>query len=66
MMKPVDKPKITVSFAVDIDLEYDSFRAGTAQEFAVRVEDDLVDTLIEMRPEVLEVHSSITAIDEAA
>lgn len=65
-METAVKPKITVSFAVDVDLEYDSFRAGTAQEFAIRIEDDLIDALMEMRPEVVEVHSSITAIDEAA
>ena len=65
-METTVKPKITVSLAVDIDLEYDSFRAGTPQDFAYRIEDDMIDALMEMRPEVVEVHTSITSIDEAA
>lgn len=61
-MKTEAKPTITVSFAVDIDLEYNSFTDGTPQELAQRVEDDVISALLDTRPEILGVFTSITSV----
>ena len=62
-MEPKALPRITVSFSVDLDLEFDPFKGKTEKEFAVAVEDDLIDALLELRPEVQNIFSSIVAID---
>lgn len=61
-MKTEAKPTITVSFAVDVDLEYNSFTDGTPQELAQRVEDDVINAVLDTRPEILGVFTSITSV----
>lgn len=56
-------PCVTVSFAIDLELEFDPFKGKTEKEFAIAVEDDLIDALLELRPEVKKVVSSIVAVD---
>ena len=51
-MEPVVVPKLTVSFAVDIDVEYNSFGGKTANEIAEALQDDLDDLLFELSPHV--------------
>lgn len=63
-METEAKPTVTVSLAIDLDLEYNPFTAGTSQEFAERVEDDVIDTLLELRPEILGVFTSITSVHQ--
>lgn len=63
-MNPIPTPKITVSFAVDIELTYDPFKGKSPLEFANLIEDDLYDALMELRPEVLNAYTSITAVTE--
>jgi hypothetical protein len=63
-MEPVVTPTVTVTFSVDLELKYDPFKGKSPMEFAVSVEDDLVDTLIELRPEVLGVFTSIVSVEE--
>ncbi len=62
-MEPITVPKLTVSFAVDIDVDYDSFGGKTPQEIAIALQDEIDDLLYEAGPNVSSVYTSITAID---
>ena len=62
-MEPVIVPRLTVSFAVDLEVEYDSFGGRTAQDIAIALQDELDDLLFEASPAVKGVFTSITAID---
>lgn len=62
-MELVAVPKLTVSFAVDIDVEYDSFGGKTPQDIAIALQDEIDDLLYETAPNVSSVYTSITAID---
>ena len=62
-METIAKPSITVSFQIDIDLEFDSFKGKTPEEFAQNVEDDAIDALLELRTEVLGVFTTINNVE---
>lgn len=62
-MEPIPTPTITVSFAVDLELKYDSFKGRSPMEFAILVEDNLHDALMEVHPDVVGTYTSITAVD---
>jgi hypothetical protein len=55
-------PKLTVSFAVDLEVEYNSFGGKTADEIAEALQDELDDLLFEIGPSVKGVFTSITQI----
>jgi hypothetical protein len=61
-MEPVYVPKLTVSFAVDLEVEYNSFGGKTANEIAEALQDDLDDLLFEL-PNVTGVCTSCTSIE---
>jgi hypothetical protein len=61
-MEPVYVPKLTVSFAVDLEVEYNSFGGKTADEIAEALQDDLDDLLFEL-PQVKGVFTSCTNIE---
>ena len=63
-MNPIPTPTITVSFAIDLDLKYDPFKGKSPIEFAALIEDDLHDALMDLRPEMLGVFTSITSVHE--
>lgn len=62
-MEPVFVPKLTVSFAIDLEVEYDSFNGRTPEEMAELLQDDLHDLLFEVNPFVKGVFSTITSIE---
>ena len=62
-MEPVFVPKLNVSFAVDLEVEYDSFTGKTPEEFAIALQDELDDILFEVNPNIKGVYTSITAIE---
>jgi hypothetical protein len=62
-MEPVVVPRLTVSFAVDIDVAYNSFGGKTADEIAEALQDDLDDLLFELSPHVKGVYTSTTAVN---
>lgn len=62
-MEPVFVPKLTVSFAVDLEVEYDSFVGRTPEDMAVLLQDDLDDLLFELNPAVKGVFTSLTHIE---
>ncbi len=63
LMEPVTVPKLTVSFAIDIEVEYDSFGGKTPQDIAIALQDEIDDLLYEASPTVSSVFTSITALD---
>ncbi len=62
-MESVVVPRITVSFAVDLEVEYDAFSGRTSQDMAELLQDKLDDLLPEVDPRVVGVYTSITNID---
>jgi len=58
-MEPVYKTKLTVSFAVDLEVEYNSFGGKTVDEIAEALQDDLDDLLFEL-PHVKGVYTTLT------
>ena len=54
---------LTVSFAVDLDVEYNSFGGKTADEIAEALQEELDTLLFEASPSVKGVYTSVTAIN---
>ena len=52
-MDPVSVPSLTVSFAVDIEIQYDPFKGRTPEEVAGLLESSVSDLLMEAHPNVL-------------
>lgn len=61
-MEPITVPKLTVSFAVDLEVEYNSFGGKTADEIAEALQDDMDDLLFELG-QVTSVCTSCTSIN---
>ena len=55
-------PKVTVSFAVDVEVEYDPFVGKTPTEMAVALQDEIDELLFEASSGVVGVFTSITSI----
>jgi hypothetical protein len=62
-MEPVTVPEVTLSFAIDLDVEYDSFSGRTRQDLAVALADEIETLLYEASSSVKRVYVSITGID---
>ena len=60
-MKPITVPKLTVSFAVDVEVEYNSFNGKTTDEIAEALQDEMHDLLFELE-QVTDVYTSCTSI----
>ena len=60
-METVPVPKLTVSFAVDVEVEYNSFGGKTAEEISESLQDELHDLLFEL-DQVTGVYTSCTSI----
>ena len=58
-MEPVYTTKLTVSFAIDLEVEYNSFGGKTVDEIAEALQDDLDDLLFEL-PHVEGVYTTLT------
>lgn len=61
-METIPVPKLTVSFAVDIEVEYNSFGGKTENEIAEALQDDLNNLLFELSPHVKSVYTSCTSV----
>lgn len=61
-MEPITVPKLTVSFAVDLEVDYDPFTGRTPDQVAAALQDELDNLLFEASPDVVGVYTSITAI----
>jgi hypothetical protein len=62
-MDPIAVPKLTVSFAVDLEVDYDPFVGKTPTQVAAALQDELDELLFEASPDVVGVCTSVTSID---
>ncbi len=60
-MEAISVPKLTVSFAVDLEVDYDPFGGKTPQQIAESLQDEMDDLLFEASPAVHGVFTTITA-----
>jgi hypothetical protein len=60
-MESVYTPKLTVSFAVDLEIEYDPFKGRTPEQVGAALQETLVNLLYEASPKVVDVCTSLTA-----
>ena len=60
-METIPVPKLTVSFAVDIEVAYNSFGGKTADEIAEALQDEMHDLLFELE-QVTGVYTTYTSI----
>jgi hypothetical protein len=60
-MEPITVPKLTVSFAVDVEVEYNSFNGKTTDEIAEALQDEIHDLLFELE-QVTGVYTTYTSI----
>ena len=63
-MDSVPVPRLTLSFSVDLDLDYDPFKGKTQQEFIKYIESELQEVLFDINPAVKNVYTSLIAIEE--
>ena len=63
-MDSVPVPRLTLSFSVDLDLNYDPFKGKTQQEFIKYIESELQEVLFDISPDVKNVYTSLIAIEE--
>ena len=63
-MDSVPIPRLTLSFSVDLDLDYDPFKGKTQQEFIKYIESELQEVLFDINPAVKNVYTSLIAIEE--
>lgn len=58
------KPTISISFHVELEMEYNPFDGRTEKQFAEIVHDDLIDSLWELRDgEVQALHTSLKSVN---
>jgi hypothetical protein len=62
-MDPVPVPCLTVSFAVDIEIEYDPFKGRTPEAVAGLLESSVSDLLFEAHPNVISTSIQTTNIE---
>jgi hypothetical protein len=62
-MEKVVVPTLTLSFAVDLDVEYNSFGGKTADEIATALQDELDNLLFDLSPNVTGVYTSLTGLN---
>jgi|TARA_R100000234_G_C4915932_1_gene141956 hypothetical protein len=63
-MDQVPIPRLTLSFSVDLDVDYDPFKGKTQQEFVKYIEAELHEVLFDINPAVKNAYTSIIAIEE--
>jgi hypothetical protein len=56
-------PRLTVSFAVELEVEYDSFGGKTPEQLAETLQDEMDDLLFEISPGVVGVFTTLTSVD---
>jgi len=65
-MEPVPIPSLTLSFSVDLDIDYNPFNGKTKEEFIKHIESELHEVLFDVSPSVKNAYTSLIAIDENA
>lgn len=65
-MEKVFTPVLTVSFTVEIEIEYNPFEGRTSEELAIGLQDEIEDLILEANPKIKGVFTSINSIDNAS
>ena len=65
-MDSVPVPRLTLSFSVDLDLDYDPFKGKTKEDFIKHIQSELHEVLFDVSPSVKNAYTSLIAIDENA
>jgi hypothetical protein len=63
-MKAESNPSIRVDISLSIEIEYDPFKGKPVATFVQCLEDDIVDMLLDGRPDILSLVTSIQQINE--
>jgi len=61
-MREDPTPLATIHFSFDVDLKHNPFTGRTLEEFLVLVEDEIFDSVQELRPEIIDVYNMNTSI----
>lgn len=59
-MEPVVVPRLSVTFSVELDVEYNSFGGKTQDEIVEALQDEMHDLLFEL-PQITGVYTSCTS-----
>ncbi len=59
-MEPVVVPRLSVTFSVELDVEYNSFGGKTEDEIVEALQDEMHDLLFEL-PQITGVYTSCTS-----
>lgn len=62
-MEAIPAAKLTVSFTVELELEYDSFTGKTPDQLAESIQDELDDLLFDVSPNVVGVFTTLTSVE---
>lgn len=62
-MKTELKPIVRISYAVDLEVCYDSFKGSTPEKIADAIEDQMHSLLMEVSPDVSGIYTSITEVN---
>ena len=63
-MEAIPITELTLSFSVDLKVEYNPFKGKTKEEFVKFLESELHECLYDVNPNVKNVYTSLIAIDE--
>jgi hypothetical protein len=63
-MKAESNPSIRVDISLSLEVEYDPFKGKTVENFVQCLEDDIIDMLLDGRPDILSLTTSIQKINE--
>lgn len=62
-MEPIVVPKLSISYSIELEVEYDAFSGRTPGEMAELIQDKLDDLLFEVDRRVVAVYTTITNIN---
>lgn len=62
-MDQVPVPRLTLTFSVDLDVDYNPFKGKTQDEFVKYIEGELHDVLYDINPSVKNAYTSLIAIE---
>ena len=62
-MDQVPVPRLTLTFSVDLDVDYNPFNGKTQEEFVKYIEGELHEVLYDINPAVKNAYTSLIAIE---
>ena len=62
-MDQVPVPRLTLTFSVDLDVDYNPFKGKTQDEFVKYIEGELHEVLYDINPAVKNAYTSLIAIE---